>query len=41
MTIRPLAKERRPTLYFLREIRSFAPVHLDTEVDRRPATTRG
>lgn len=33
MTIRPLAKERRPTLYFLREIRSFAPVHLDTEVD--------
>ncbi|MGP4028927.1 2-oxo acid dehydrogenase subunit E2 [Actinomadura sp. 3N407] len=33
MTIRPIAKERRPTLYFLREIRAFAPVHLDTEVD--------
>ncbi|MFJ7250502.1 2-oxo acid dehydrogenase subunit E2 [Kitasatospora sp. NPDC098652] len=29
----PVARERRPTLYFLREIRSFAPVHLDTEVD--------
>lgn len=33
MRIVPLAKERRPTQYFLREIRSFAPVHLDTEVD--------
>lgn len=33
MTIAPVARERRPTLYFLREIRSFAPVHLDTEVD--------
>ncbi|MFC5945176.1 2-oxo acid dehydrogenase subunit E2 [Micromonospora harpali] len=33
MTIERVARERRPTLYFLREIRSFAPVHLDTEVD--------
>ncbi|WP_084000429.1 2-oxo acid dehydrogenase subunit E2 [Actinomadura kijaniata] len=33
MTIRPVARERRPTLYFLREIRAVAPVHLDTEVD--------
>lgn len=33
MTITPVARERRPTQYFLREIRAFAPVHLDTEVD--------
>jgi pimeloyl-ACP methyl ester carboxylesterase len=33
MTIGRIAKDRRPTLYFLREIRAFAPVHLDTEVD--------
>lgn len=33
MSIGPVARERRPTLYFLREIRQFAPVHLDTEVD--------
>lgn len=29
----PIARERRPTLYFLGEIRSFSPVFLDTEVD--------
>jgi pyruvate/2-oxoglutarate dehydrogenase complex dihydrolipoamide acyltransferase (E2) component len=29
----PLAPERRPTLYFLGRIRSFAPVFLDTDVD--------
>ncbi|MFF2043816.1 2-oxo acid dehydrogenase subunit E2 [Kitasatospora sp. NPDC058170] len=29
----PPARQRRHTLYFLDEIRSFAPVHLDTEVD--------
>ncbi|MGC0421381.1 2-oxo acid dehydrogenase subunit E2 [Embleya sp. AB8] len=29
----PVARERRHTLYFLREIRAFAPVFLDTEVD--------
>ena len=33
MSIAPIARERRPTLYFLEEIRSFAPVFLDTEVD--------
>ncbi|MFJ9697900.1 2-oxo acid dehydrogenase subunit E2 [Kitasatospora sp. NPDC101183] len=31
--ITPPARQRRHTLYFLDEIRSFAPVHLDTEVD--------
>ncbi|MFP3119679.1 MULTISPECIES: 2-oxo acid dehydrogenase subunit E2 [Streptomyces] len=29
----PLAAQRRHTLYFLDQVRSFAPVHLDTEVD--------
>jgi len=29
----PLPRQRRHTLYFLEEIRGFAPVHLDTEVD--------
>ena len=29
----PPARQRRHTLYFLDEIRSFAPVHLDTEID--------
>jgi pyruvate/2-oxoglutarate dehydrogenase complex dihydrolipoamide acyltransferase (E2) component len=29
----PIAAERRHTLHFLREVRSFAPVFLDTEVD--------
>ncbi|MGO4430537.1 hypothetical protein AB4Z54_70185, partial [Streptomyces sp. MCAF7] len=29
----PIAPERRHTLHFLREIRSFSPVFLDTEVD--------
>ncbi|MFC4053591.1 2-oxo acid dehydrogenase subunit E2 [Actinomadura syzygii] len=33
MSVAPIARERRPTLRFLDEIRSFAPVHLDTEVD--------
>ncbi|MFF7452586.1 2-oxo acid dehydrogenase subunit E2 [Kitasatospora sp. NPDC008115] len=33
MNAAPLAPERRPTLYFLEHIRSFAPVFLDTEVD--------
>jgi pyruvate/2-oxoglutarate dehydrogenase complex dihydrolipoamide acyltransferase (E2) component len=33
MGITRLARERRHTLYFLRYIRSFAPVFLDTEVD--------
>lgn len=28
-----IASERRPTLHFLREIRSFSPVFLDTDVD--------
>jgi pyruvate/2-oxoglutarate dehydrogenase complex dihydrolipoamide acyltransferase (E2) component len=30
---RPVAKERRHTLHFLREIRSISPVFIDTEVD--------
>jgi pimeloyl-ACP methyl ester carboxylesterase len=29
----PVARERRPTLYFLNEIKAFSPVFLDTEVD--------
>jgi pimeloyl-ACP methyl ester carboxylesterase len=33
MSIQPIARERRPTVYFLDEIRSFSPVFLDTEVD--------
>jgi pyruvate/2-oxoglutarate dehydrogenase complex dihydrolipoamide acyltransferase (E2) component len=33
MKITPIARERRPTLYFLREIRAFAPVFLDTDVN--------
>jgi hypothetical protein len=33
MTIQPVPRQRRHTLYFLREIRAFSPVHLDTEVD--------
>ena len=31
--VRSIEPERRPTLYFLDEIRRFAPVFLDTEVD--------
>jgi hypothetical protein len=33
MSEAPVARERRHTLYFLREITSFSPVFLDTEVD--------
>lgn len=33
MTIRPLVRQRRHTFYFLRTIRGFAPVFLDTDVD--------
>ncbi|MYW58241.1 MULTISPECIES: 2-oxo acid dehydrogenase subunit E2 [unclassified Streptomyces] len=33
MQIAAIARERRHTLFFLDEIRPFAPVHLDTEVD--------
>jgi pyruvate/2-oxoglutarate dehydrogenase complex dihydrolipoamide acyltransferase (E2) component len=33
MTISPIARERRHTLLFLNEIRNFAPVFLDTEID--------
>jgi len=33
MSVTPIARQRRHTLYFLREIRGFAPVFLDTEVD--------
>lgn len=33
MHIAAIARERRHTLFFLDEIRPFAPVHLDTEVD--------
>ncbi|MBL7491582.1 2-oxo acid dehydrogenase subunit E2 [Frankia sp. AgB1.9] len=33
MTIRPLSPRRLQTFYFLDEIRGFAPVFLDTEVD--------
>ncbi|MFD8483839.1 2-oxo acid dehydrogenase subunit E2 [Kitasatospora sp. NPDC059673] len=33
MTLRPLVRQRRHTYYFLRSIRRFSPVFLDTEVD--------
>ncbi|MFE2295062.1 2-oxo acid dehydrogenase subunit E2 [Streptomyces sp. NPDC059452] len=33
MTGRPFPTQRRHTLFFLDQIRDFAPVHLDTEVD--------
>ncbi|MFI9549868.1 2-oxo acid dehydrogenase subunit E2 [Streptomyces sp. NPDC052016] len=33
MTPRPVPRQRRQTLYFLEQIRSFSPVFLDTEVD--------
>ncbi|MGP3971956.1 2-oxo acid dehydrogenase subunit E2 [Streptomyces sp. 6N223] len=33
MKITPIARERRPTLHFLREIRAFSPVFLDTDID--------
>lgn len=33
MTVSPIARQRRHTLYFLDRVRSFAPVFLDTEVD--------
>jgi pyruvate/2-oxoglutarate dehydrogenase complex dihydrolipoamide acyltransferase (E2) component len=33
MTVHPIARERRHTLHFLGEVRAFAPVFLDTEVD--------
>ncbi len=33
MTVTDLARQRRHTLFFLRETRGFAPVFLDTEVD--------
>jgi pyruvate/2-oxoglutarate dehydrogenase complex dihydrolipoamide acyltransferase (E2) component len=33
LTITAIARERRHTLHFLREIRSISPVFLDTEVD--------
>jgi pyruvate/2-oxoglutarate dehydrogenase complex dihydrolipoamide acyltransferase (E2) component len=33
MRLTPIAPERRHTLYFLREVRAFAPVFLDTEID--------
>jgi pyruvate/2-oxoglutarate dehydrogenase complex dihydrolipoamide acyltransferase (E2) component len=33
VTTRPFTRQRRHTLYFLEEIRGFAPVFLDTEVD--------
>lgn len=33
MTIAPVARQRRHTLHFLREIRPIVPVFLDTEVD--------
>lgn len=33
VTIRPFTRQRRHTLYFLEEIRAFAPVFLDTEID--------
>ncbi|MFE6026746.1 2-oxo acid dehydrogenase subunit E2 [Streptomyces niveus] len=42
----PMARQRRHTLYFLEQVRQFAPVHLDTEVDmtavqrHREAATR-
>ncbi|MFH9863059.1 2-oxo acid dehydrogenase subunit E2 [Streptomyces sp. NPDC017202] len=33
MTVRPLARQRRHTFYFLQTIRGFSPVFLDTDVD--------
>jgi pyruvate/2-oxoglutarate dehydrogenase complex dihydrolipoamide acyltransferase (E2) component len=33
VNITPPARERRHTLYFLRDVRAFAPVFLDTEID--------
>jgi pyruvate/2-oxoglutarate dehydrogenase complex dihydrolipoamide acyltransferase (E2) component len=33
VTVRPLARQRRHTFYFLQTIRGFAPVFLDTDVD--------
>jgi len=33
MSIRPLTRQRRHTYYFLRTIRGFSPVFLDTDVD--------
>lgn len=33
MTVEPVARQRRHTLFFLDEIRAFSPVFLDTEVD--------
>jgi pyruvate/2-oxoglutarate dehydrogenase complex dihydrolipoamide acyltransferase (E2) component len=33
VTIKPVARERRHTLYFLTEVRRIAPVFLDTEAD--------
>jgi pyruvate/2-oxoglutarate dehydrogenase complex dihydrolipoamide acyltransferase (E2) component len=33
MSITPLPRERRHTVYFLGRLRGYAPVHLDTEVD--------
>ncbi|WP_432969504.1 2-oxo acid dehydrogenase subunit E2 [Dactylosporangium sp. CA-233914] len=33
MTISPVTRARRHTLFFLREIRAFAPVFLDTDID--------
>jgi chloramphenicol O-acetyltransferase len=38
MTITPIARQRRHTLYFLDRIRSFAPVFLDCEVDMTQVT---
>ncbi|AEB44395.1 MULTISPECIES: 2-oxo acid dehydrogenase subunit E2 [Micromonospora] len=32
-SVSPVARERRHTLFFLEAVRSFAPVHLDAEVD--------
>ncbi|MDN3359004.1 2-oxo acid dehydrogenase subunit E2 [Actinomadura sp. DC4] len=34
----PVARERRHTLHFLEEVRSFAPVFLDTEIDMTAVT---
>jgi pyruvate/2-oxoglutarate dehydrogenase complex dihydrolipoamide acyltransferase (E2) component len=38
--ITPIARQRRHTLYFLRETRAFAPVFLDTEVDMSEVKAR-
>lgn len=40
VAITPIARQRRHTLYFLRETRSFAPVFLDTEVDMTEVKAR-